>query len=288
MTWDWAMMYPMLEMSGGRFKFIPNILYIYNTDNPLNDSKVDEQLQIYLSEFIQQKKQYQPLPEPVIAELDRTATCSLIVIANSDAFQVQQVIDQLPTKQQYSISSVKILCKNSQQSPKGQIFLENDMAEFAIVVTQDHLDNLWARLDEAISLLRQTEAFVCTFIETENVQTKKIKQCKKREKKMERSKDILQEKLNKSKKRMGFETSYCSPLSASVYTYQLGWKPEISMKYCEQGYIFSLKFLRENAEQLPDLLDDHYKLSKYFKQTFSHCAGLLVELINNRKNDENK
>jgi len=80
----------------------------------------------------------------------------------------------------------------------------------------------------------------------------------------------------------------CSPLYESLYTYQLGWKPEIFMKYCEQGYVFSLKFLQEHVEKLPDLLDDHYKLSKNFKQIFSHCAGLLVELVDNKENNENR
>lgn len=33
---DVATMLPMLEMTGGRFKYIPDILYIYNDTNPLN------------------------------------------------------------------------------------------------------------------------------------------------------------------------------------------------------------------------------------------------------------
>lgn len=61
MTWDWAMMFPMLEMSGGRFTFIERVLYIYNTDNPINDFKKDEKFQIYLSTVVQAKKPYQPL-----------------------------------------------------------------------------------------------------------------------------------------------------------------------------------------------------------------------------------
>lgn len=61
MTWDWAMMFPMLEMSGGRFKFIEDVLYIYNTDNPINDCKKDESFQIYLSTVIQAMEPYCPL-----------------------------------------------------------------------------------------------------------------------------------------------------------------------------------------------------------------------------------
>ncbi len=42
MAWDVAMMVPMLEMCApDEFQFIPDILYIYNDDNPINDHKVD-------------------------------------------------------------------------------------------------------------------------------------------------------------------------------------------------------------------------------------------------------
>jgi glycosyltransferase involved in cell wall biosynthesis len=39
---DLSFMFPMLEMSGEKhFKFIPDVLYIYNESNPLNDHKVN-------------------------------------------------------------------------------------------------------------------------------------------------------------------------------------------------------------------------------------------------------
>ena len=61
MTWDWALMFPMLEMSGGRFKFIREILYIYNTENQINDNKVNPKLQQELEKIIQEKERYNPL-----------------------------------------------------------------------------------------------------------------------------------------------------------------------------------------------------------------------------------
>jgi glycosyltransferase involved in cell wall biosynthesis len=45
MAWDLPMMFPMLEMSGNRGKFLSDVLYIYNYDNPLNDAKVNLKLQ---------------------------------------------------------------------------------------------------------------------------------------------------------------------------------------------------------------------------------------------------
>jgi hypothetical protein len=39
---DLSFMFPMLEMSGEKhFKFISDVLYIYNESNPLNDHKVN-------------------------------------------------------------------------------------------------------------------------------------------------------------------------------------------------------------------------------------------------------
>lgn len=41
---DLAFMFPMLEMSGAEhYRFLPDILYIYNESNPLNDHKVNMQ-----------------------------------------------------------------------------------------------------------------------------------------------------------------------------------------------------------------------------------------------------
>jgi glycosyltransferase involved in cell wall biosynthesis len=61
MAWDQAMMFPMLEMSGHRAKFIEDVLYIYNAANPINDSKVNRQLQHYLETVIRLQKRYDRL-----------------------------------------------------------------------------------------------------------------------------------------------------------------------------------------------------------------------------------
>lgn len=66
MTWDMAMMIPMAEMAGGRFKFIDRVLYIWNGKNPINDHKVNNALQSALSDEIRGKKPYEPLQEIVL------------------------------------------------------------------------------------------------------------------------------------------------------------------------------------------------------------------------------
>ena len=44
-AWDLAFMFPMLEMSGNRAEYIPDIMYFYNRENPLNEDKVNHSLQ---------------------------------------------------------------------------------------------------------------------------------------------------------------------------------------------------------------------------------------------------
>jgi glycosyltransferase involved in cell wall biosynthesis len=62
MTWDMAFMFPMLEMSANKhFKFIKDVLYIYNVNNPINDHRVNAQLQRDLDEYIRNMPPYQPL-----------------------------------------------------------------------------------------------------------------------------------------------------------------------------------------------------------------------------------
>ena len=54
-------MFPMLEMAGGRFAFIDQILYIHNQANPLNDFKVKRKQQAHFEQLIRNAPRYQPL-----------------------------------------------------------------------------------------------------------------------------------------------------------------------------------------------------------------------------------
>lgn len=59
MAWDLAFMLPMLEMSAERAMHIPDILYVYNVGNPLNDHKIDNSYQIRLEYEIRAKPKYE-------------------------------------------------------------------------------------------------------------------------------------------------------------------------------------------------------------------------------------
>ena len=61
MTWDMAMMYPMIEMAGKRHAFIKDVNYYYNMSNPINDNKVNADLQNKLDRHIRRMPSYRPL-----------------------------------------------------------------------------------------------------------------------------------------------------------------------------------------------------------------------------------
>lgn len=61
MTCDQATMFPMLEMSGGKAKYIKDILYVYNMENPQNDNKVDPALQVAMEKYVREQQPYEPL-----------------------------------------------------------------------------------------------------------------------------------------------------------------------------------------------------------------------------------
>lgn len=65
MTWDCAFMFPMLEMSAGRFTLIDKILYLYNDNNPINDHKVNVELQRFYANYIRSLRKYKPLKHSI-------------------------------------------------------------------------------------------------------------------------------------------------------------------------------------------------------------------------------
>jgi len=69
MTYDVAMFMPMLEMSGFHHKFIKDVLYNYNDENPINDHKINAQMQLDLNRYIRHGlSKYHPITKTVFFE----------------------------------------------------------------------------------------------------------------------------------------------------------------------------------------------------------------------------
>lgn len=61
MAWDMAYVFPILEMSSGRFSLINRYLYIYNDGNPINDHKVNVDMQRFYDKYIRDLPRYKGL-----------------------------------------------------------------------------------------------------------------------------------------------------------------------------------------------------------------------------------
>lgn len=71
MAGDLAYMFPILEMAGGRFKFIRDIIYTYNRANALNDDKKNLMRQLYLDGTIRGRSAYEKIEAwPLINSAD--------------------------------------------------------------------------------------------------------------------------------------------------------------------------------------------------------------------------
>ncbi|MBS0627113.1 MAG: glycosyltransferase family 2 protein, partial [Verrucomicrobia bacterium] len=58
MTWDMAIMIPMIEMAAERHAYSPTLNYVYNMSNPINDDKVNAKLQNDLDAYIRAMPPY--------------------------------------------------------------------------------------------------------------------------------------------------------------------------------------------------------------------------------------
>ncbi|HEV2600736.1 MAG TPA: glycosyltransferase family 2 protein [Candidatus Babeliales bacterium] len=93
-------MFGMLEKSGGRFAFIPEVLYRYNRANVINVEKTgheNAQLQLDLAKYTRKKEKYTPLANEQTDYLDslHDATADVIVFSSESPEQLHQTIQNI-------------------------------------------------------------------------------------------------------------------------------------------------------------------------------------------------
>jgi hypothetical protein len=63
MAGDLPVVFPMLEMCGDKSHYIKEAIHVYNRSNPLNEDKVDHQLQYSIDREVRTKQKYKLLEE---------------------------------------------------------------------------------------------------------------------------------------------------------------------------------------------------------------------------------
>jgi glycosyltransferase involved in cell wall biosynthesis len=61
MACDLSFMLPMMEMAGRHSCFIPDVLYVYNYETPINEGKVNQQLLNQVTNVIRRQRPYAPI-----------------------------------------------------------------------------------------------------------------------------------------------------------------------------------------------------------------------------------
>lgn len=88
-TWDMAFMYPMLEMAAERIAFIPDVLYVYNQDNVLNDFRQKTARQIRCKYYIASKPKYTRIPSLPVTN---NSVDMLIVAQHNKPYQLKECL----------------------------------------------------------------------------------------------------------------------------------------------------------------------------------------------------
>ncbi len=95
-TWDMAFMFPMLEMSGERARPIPDILYVYNCANPINDFKTKLIRQIHCDKLIRSMPKYSRLKEiPAQVGIPAQNSVQVVVFSQDSATNLKQCLESL-------------------------------------------------------------------------------------------------------------------------------------------------------------------------------------------------
>ena len=90
---DLAVYYPMMEMAGQHYKFIPDIIYIRNVQTPLNDFKANKDVQILGSKILRAKQKYAKLSKPEDHYFEDFATSKAdVIFFSQNPAQAQEFI----------------------------------------------------------------------------------------------------------------------------------------------------------------------------------------------------
>ncbi|MFI5334741.1 MAG: glycosyltransferase family 2 protein, partial [Chlamydiales bacterium] len=93
MTGDLAMMYPLFEMAGKHAQFIPDVLYLYNRTNPLNDHKINLALQQACERKI--RKSIRCLPLENLANKEKSEKTDLIIFSYNRPLQLYGLLESI-------------------------------------------------------------------------------------------------------------------------------------------------------------------------------------------------
>jgi glycosyltransferase involved in cell wall biosynthesis len=141
MTWDMAMMFPMIEMAGERHQFISDIMYIYNDENSISDHHVSRQLQAYLAQLIKKKTRYKKLTEKPTKQHNIDAQQADTIIFAQTPAKLAQIIKSFETYAT-EIDRIFVMYKPlSSAEINDYTTLQNKYPDIEFCLISDHRSN---------------------------------------------------------------------------------------------------------------------------------------------------
>jgi len=189
-NYDLAIYYPMMEMAGNHYKFVPRIIYIHNTATPLNDFKVNKIVQEEGGLQIANQSEYKRLDTCATGYLNNftKSKADLIVFASHNSNYLKQLLDSIEqyihgignllvvTKPGEKIEKYKKIIKeyNSIQLVKcstttnsGKLvanFLRSSQNEHVILASDNMIVNRQVDSNYCIRMLEQTFAYTFSLV----------------------------------------------------------------------------------------------------------------------------
>lgn len=156
---DNAYFFPLLEMSGIHTVFINEVLLLRNVDTPLNDFKINRQIQDSTGYFIRAKPSYPTLDAPVSNEFSNAKT-DLVIIASSP----EQLRNSIQHYQNNSTAENFYVLYDNEQIV-GDLVKQNDSKVHYFCIN-DNLDQLLATLNPYV-VVTTDQQYPCALIDTD-------------------------------------------------------------------------------------------------------------------------
>ena len=154
MTWDMAMMFPMIEMAGERHRFISDIMYIYNNENAISDHRVSRQLQAYLAQVIRAKKRYERLGNKPTTKNHMHNTCAdAIIFSNNTPNNLRQL---LKSREKYvsGLDSIFVLYRSESKNNKSYDKLKRQFSNIKFIKIAHNNSNFKSLFTQTFNSLK--------------------------------------------------------------------------------------------------------------------------------------
>ncbi len=130
---DLAIYYPMMEMAGTHFQYIPEVIYIRNVETPINDFKANKDVQVLGSKILREKPIYPRLNKNESDYFDEYKNAKADIILFSERFEHAQKFITSCTRLMRNYNTIYLVHNSSdaryQLLEKDQIVLKKVNAQ---------------------------------------------------------------------------------------------------------------------------------------------------------------